>query len=704
MTNVIDAEEMIKSQNADLYTIVAKNIESVPDPRSMSVQKSYEETWTTTVAWKRLLHELTAIGIDENDALLLEAIQNNTLADEHHLAERLKVWVMNYPMITWTISLTNPTARRYIAVAVGDPHLISTITAKQITSELIDHIRDSKTALILRGMKGGTARVSDTFKTLQSSLRKEKFGKVWWIVTGIDLKNVDSRNLAYELWYVFTHHEDDEITWSIIEIPTVVSSKSFIEFNSNYSIHTPTKNFDRLLRVMWDDYLLTSTNSLNEDVSPPMFVHIVWNSNAITYLYIDEEFALYMMKTYLDKVNGTTILENSEDFFLGFIHPSYYKVLREIIPYIDVLWKYNDVEIGEIAIMAHNDGIDDIADSYAKVFVKNYDPKINNQNIVELVGRRDGFSWLYDQLSIEQQHALLYGVTLLVRKGEKTIIEESNYGASLPAVYYDTILDGKVNEAWIQYTLPYIIDYNLRLNNPDITRLTTMIQILYKHNIKIIYNLVKNHKTAGALFLSIVPKDIIQDKIEQHWWGYISKETLRALIEIVGYPSTTNFKYLMTHFNKDFLVEIPHEKLIEYVNDGGFDKLDYEEKLKIAKKYNLKGTKLFGEKFLERFLRKDFYRAHIADIKDILLFASNDVSWNDLLRDIRIYGHRDTHEIIKILLAQGADPSSYSSQALIQELAIRRRSSIIKLLVTPKALRNLTPTARVEVQNILAKD
>lgn len=95
MTNVIDAKHMIKSQNPELYTVVAKNIESVPDQRSMSVQKSYDEKWTPIVSWNRLLHELTVIGIDEKDSLLLEAIQNNTLADEHHLAERLKIWVMN---------------------------------------------------------------------------------------------------------------------------------------------------------------------------------------------------------------------------------------------------------------------------------------------------------------------------------------------------------------------------------------------------------------------------------------------------------------------------------------------------------------------------------------------------------------------------------------------------------------------------------
>lgn len=410
------------------------------------------------------------------------------------------------------------------------------------------------------------------------------------------------------------------------------------------------------------------------------------------------------MKTYLDKVNGTTILENSEDFFLGFIHPSYYKVLREVIPYIDVLWKYNKVQIGEIAIMAHNDGIDDIADSYAKVFVKNYDPKTNNQNIVEFVGRRDGFSWLYYQLSIKQQHALLYGVILFVREGEKTVIQKSNYGVTLPALYYDTILNGKVNEDWIKSTLPHIIVYNLKVNKPDITRLTRMIHMSYKPNIRIIYDLVKDHKTSGALFLSIIPKDVIQDKIDKYWWIHISKETLRALIEIVGYPSTTLFKYLTTYINKDFLVEIPHEKLIEYANDGGFNQLDYEEKLKIAKKYNLKDTKLFGEKFFERFLRKDFYRAHIADIKDILLFMPKDVSWNDLLRDIRICNHRDGDEVVSLLLALGADPSSYSSQSLIQEIATRRRSAIIRLLATPNALKNLTPTMIIEVENILAKD
>lgn len=693
-----DASERIKSQNPDLYRIVAKNIAAVPDPRPLTVQNAYEEKWTKELAWERLLHELMSLGVSEEDTLLLEAIQNNTLVNEHHLTERLMGWIKNYPMITWSISLTNPTARRYVATAVGDDAILKTITSKQITLELIDHIRDSKTARLLRTTKGGSGRVSETFKTLQSAIRNEKFGRVWWIISGIDLATINIGELNYELVYVFEHHEDDEVTWSILEHPTIVDSGYFISSSENRKLRTPTKNFNRLLHVVWDDYL---PKLIRRSETPIEFVSGIWIDQNNAYPYIDEGFAQYMIKTYLDAINTAKVLDTMENVLAGFIHPSYNLVWTIGIPHLNTMWKHNDIQIGEIALMAHNNGMDIIARAYADVFSTRYDPKEPNRDLVNRVGRREGFSWLFYKLGVKQQQAMLYGVKT---DSKKKLTKRSNFGATLPAVYYETILHNGVDEEFINKTLLDVIEYNLKLANPDATRLKRMIEIVGKAKLSPIYSLVKNHKTAGVVFLSVVPSETIKSEHTQTWWENTSKETFKALVDILGYPSTQEVAHMMTYYNIEFLDAIPHEKLIEYANDGSFEKLSYEKRLKIAKKYALKDSQLFGMKFLERFLRREIYKAHISDVKDILEFAPDDLPWNDLLRNKSLYSHSESEEIIKILLARGADPAAYSSQALIQELSGRERPAIIRLLATEDALKNLSVTVKNAVTTILDND
>ena len=338
------SELIIKEQNPEVYAAIVKRIKNVPDPRSATVQTTYDEKWSIDAAWNRLLHELTSLSVDEEDGSLLETIQDNKLASQRNLRVRLIAWIVNYPMVMWTLTITNPTARRYIDVAVGNESMVAAITSRQITPELIDHICDTKTVGTLRQTKGGESNISDTFGVLKRSIRDEKFGKVWWIVAGVRLKDFNGDDIDKEFAYVFNNHQDDEALWPLIESGELDGTNfATIDVKLN---SPPSNNYGHILRFAWDATLKNADT--NDYDLLRKFIYHVWTPSNIAYPYVDDSLARYMVKTYHHKMGISSYILNS------FVHQAYLNVWRDIIPYLQSIGARNYIPIGQIAILAHS--------------------------------------------------------------------------------------------------------------------------------------------------------------------------------------------------------------------------------------------------------------------------------------------------------------------------------------------------------------
>lgn len=700
------ASLQIKKVNPDLWEIVQKHVITAPDPRSYRVRKTYDEIWSPSLSWNRLLHELQSISMDIDGTQVLYDLQNTNLWKRRHLREMLIEWRDTYPMLWWALGYTSPVPMLYAHISLGEI-TSRTLASKEITPILIDHIRDIHTAKIIRTIRSTIPRIADTDKSLETSLKSERIGKIYWIVSAIIPNNsITLRNIILK---IIKRDDDEELLRPLVETLSkglISDSIDFVRQISRNPMTLSSKSFPSFFRLLWDSFIAEYTSGYSSQsisridvrLSPVIyFLHRLFKT--IRY-FLDEDFAEYIIRSYLVRVDdGRLPYKRILSLFTDRV---YSQVWSLIIPYISNELPLN---IETVIMQAHELGLEDIAKAYKMVYIKKIE---NNISEIDIRYFRDygsnvnGIVYIFADISPKVQRELLATIPIYISDYyyEWALTTETNSkNRRLIAIHFLKVFLNRVNISTISSSLLTLIKNQLSKRDVESVLLVDTIangeslgEYLYANNYTNLLALVR-----------ILPTELLSEKLWNAGSG--SHEFLHILVERLGLPTMeTVIEAIKSSYRSiDILRVIPRKVLDEYVAKGLLSSLSIDKNLIISELFKIPIDMIYGDKFYSTIrLLKAQQNVLLSKIIDTV---SINIDWNAL---VSIYSEEISSESKETLIAlreKGVDFSYKSSSILLEILASgstnKEKQELLQCVSTPIALAKLSPKVRKEVEDLL---
>lgn len=699
------ASLQIKKLNPDLWEIVQKHVIIAPDPRSNRVRKAYDETWSPLLSWDRLLHELQSISMDIDGTQILDDLQNANLWRRRHLREMLIEWRDTYPMLWWALAYTSPVPMLYAHISLGEI-TSHTLAFKEITPILIDHIRDLHTAKIIRTIRSTIPRITDTDKNLVTSLKLERIGRIYWIVSAIIPDN--SMKLRSIILKIIKRDDDEELLRPLVEKLSeglISDGINFVRQIGRNPMTVPSKSFPSFFRLLWDSFIAEYTSAylsktislIDVRLSPVIyFLHRIFNTMRY---FLDEDLAEYIVRSYLVRVSdGRLPYKRLLSLFTDRV---YSQVWPLIIPYIANEMLLN---IERVIMQAHEIGLEDIAKVYKAVYIKKIENNTSEVDIHYFRGYEsnvDGIEYIFADISSAIQRELLASIPIYLSDYYyewALTTETKSRNRERIAIHFLNVFLNRVNVSTISSSLLTLIKNHL--SKRDIESVLLVDTIANGPSLGE-YLYVNNYTNLLAL-VRILPIELLSEKLWNAGSG--SHEFLHVLVERLGLPTMeTVIEAIKSSYRSiDILRVIPRNVLDEYVDKGLLSGLSIDKNLLIAELFNIPLDRIYGDKF---YSTMRLLKTHNILLSKIIDAVSINIDWNILISIYLETIASESKETLIALKEKGVD-FSYKSSSILLEILVsgatnKDKQDRLRCVSTPIALAKLSPKVRKEVEELL---
>lgn len=688
------AEERLRKENAELHKAIVRKISLAPDPRPVAVIAAYNEKWSPIAAWERLLHELNALTIEESDGQFLEKLQNSgdrnsDLGGELHLRERTTRWLELYPMVSWTLQITAPAVSKIMRIIVGN---VADFSAKDITVNSLDYIRDLNTARILRRLKGAFKSIAETSKNIVSLLSKRRLGKLYWVLATVDVEM--SEGLAITISDVISKDEDEEMLIPLIE-QNVLDASDYIDDGDNFNDGRDPSSlvFGRFIRYVFDRYI---SSKYVVTGSVMRFLSVFWNKP--TY-HLDEELAEYFVKSYLEKLKENDELTYAP-FLTYFVSPMYVNIWRLVVDYIDQEADENVLVIGIIANHMHRMGDEHLAILYKDAVSRRiaYNYLTHNVRGVPLTIMirdilEDNDRYLYKDLPVGVR------IEIFIRGVLFKKLPLSEYEEFIQQTANDYKKQKQVTRSILKARGYY--DFNQPHENFDL--IPVFAKYLLPKNQRRVFKAGSDYAEWTSAFLRAIDPTVITTE----YWDIVKEkdpplEVYQTMIDLVGQPPKIFMEGLSVGIVSKLVAVLSVDELREIVKIPNILNILREEPMILAMIINRTGLTL-REILSDRI--DAFYNINISpeNFAAMNTYKGVDLDWNILLNH---YLRLKTPEYLSLeILLSHTTPSPYVIASYIPrvlELTLSvNKGRILELIATSAVMKILTLGLRREVQEII---
>lgn len=693
---ITNDEDRLREENPQLHRAIVQKIHLAPDPRPITVIAAYNEKWSSSLAWSRLLHELNALSIEERDAEFLDKLQQGVdgkLDEERHLTRRMTAWLELYPMITWSLQFTAPMSWKIVHIVMGN---VAGFLAKDITMRSVDYIRDLSTARTLRRIRGSFKLIPENINNLIKMLYKEKLGRIYWILASVDAISTD-RKLMNSIMSILIRDDDDEFLIPFVEQNVFDLNNAIYSDDHDWQKRkTPSSlAFSRFFRYIFDRYIISTSIDSHKSPNIINFLETFWGKTSYN---IDDEFALYISTRYLEQLLLTG--QTYKPFLIFFEASMYVNIWRLVIDYVAIEAAENIDTVGAIALESRAMTNIDISSIYKTAFQNelslNYNTSTTNEITRQRIFKNDRY--LYDDLSatIKIHIFLASDIKWLNNNDYEEILRESNHHYLLQRNLMIKIIGGNKT----RWRSPIADDFDLIL---------IIVRYILPKNYYRIFITMDNSTIVPAYLKALGTARLLaeKDKYFNSLNSDTSFEVIKTLIGLLGVPSQDNLIKMFTYRKPitNILELISRENLITLAGELALYnaiRVDTAIILPYIQYTGITITEMLGN-FTKNFYTQDWLSG---DYVVFSQYSGTDLNWNLLFNHYRSNTKTPIAENVKILFKHTQVDQqiiAYYLQGLLSLPNNINKSNVISFLATPSIMKFLTPGLQDEIHKVINK-